>query len=112
MSVSSLSKDKSIKLFKRPVNIDDLRSVWIRFVAEKSLSALQDVIGSVMMPLNIGENQGKFSLSIFHLVCWVKTVNSASLIAVSYKSHGAFNSSFMPKLADPGKKEAEARMIP
>ena len=33
----------SFKLFKRPVIIDDLRCVLIRFVVEKGLATLQDV---------------------------------------------------------------------
>ncbi len=72
MSISSLSKDKS-------VSADAPRCVWILFVAEKNLSTLRDVDGSVMMALNklfmlrkmlvgqlssISADVGKFSLSI------------------------------------------------
>ena len=49
--MSCLSKDKSVKLLRPPVSMDDLNRVWILFVPEKSLSTLQDVEGSVMMVL-------------------------------------------------------------
>lgn len=107
--MSSLSNVKSVRLFKRPVSIDALSFVLILFVAEKSLSTLQDVEGSVMMALNrlftsgkisAGHassnsiSEGKASSSAFPLMYQMKQVNSASLTDIPYKLHGGRNSSF------------------
>ncbi len=80
------------------VDIDDLKRVFIRCTLEKSLSTVHVVIGKVTMTLNnafmlelmsMGQLSSTstsveylcFSVCIFRLKRWIKTVNSASSTA-------------------------------